>query len=72
MFQEPHAKKVEYKVTSKKIKNKKIKKLRTFQAQTLEMKKWENGSHLTVMVKKNNVTYTVLMLNYVSDIAYEA
>ena len=36
------------------------------------MKKWENGSHLTVMVKKNNVTYTVLMLNYVSDIAYEA
>ena len=27
--------------------------------------------YLTVKVKKNNGTYTVLMSNYVSDIAYE-
>ena len=28
--------------------------------------------YLTVKVKKNNGTYTVLMSHYVSDIAYEA
>ena len=34
--------------------------------------KWFINYHsLTVKVKKNNGTYTVLMSNYVSDIAYE-
>ena len=28
--------------------------------------------YLTVKVKKNNSTYTVLMSNYVSEVAYEA
>ena len=41
------------------------------------MKKWGNGFinyyYLTVKVKKKkNVTYTLLMLNHMSDAAYEA
>ena len=67
MFQQPNAKKAEQKLTSKKnyrhssrhIWNEKV-------------GKWFINYHsLTVKVKKNNGTYTVLMSNYVSDIAYE-
>ena len=60
-------KKVEHKVTSKKLWTLK---------QTLKMKKWGkwfiNYYYLPVKVKKNNGTYTVLMLNYLSGKAYEA
>ena len=62
-----HIKKVEHKLTSKKITD--------IHADTFGMKlgKWFiNYYHLTVKVKKNNDTYTVLMSNYVSDVAYEA
>ena len=41
-------------------------------AETLGIKKWEKVYYYyqTVKVKENNDTYTVLMSNYVSDIAY--
>ena len=52
-------KKVEHTATSKKITD--------IQADTLQIKKWENGSLLLdIKAKKKNGTYTVLMSNYVS------
>ena len=40
------------------------------QVDTLRRKNWDY--YLKVKKKKNNGTYTVLMLNFVSEIAYEA
>ena len=49
-FRNQNAKKVEHKVTSKKQKQKKNKKKKNtdVQADTLGMKKWENGSLITI------------------------
>ena len=48
-FRNQNAKKVEHKVTSKKQKNKKKTTKNTdVQADTLGMKKWENGSLITI------------------------
>ena len=61
-------KKVEHKLTSKKN-------YRHSSRHTRNEKvgKWFNNYYyLTVKTKKNNGAYTVLMSNYVSDIAYEA
>ena len=52
-------KKVEHTATSKKITD--------IQADTLQIKKWENGSLLLdSQGEEKNGTYTVLMSNYVS------
>ena len=61
-------KKVEHKLTTKKSYEQSS---RHTWNQKIE-KHFINYYYLTVKVKKNNGTYTVLMLNYVSEVAYEA
>ena len=63
-------KKVEHKLTSKKKKS--YGHLRRHTWNEKVGKCFINYYFLTVKVKKNNGTYTVLMSNYVSEVAYEA
>ena len=68
-FRNQMQKKVEYKVTSKK-KNYGHSSKHTGNE---NVGKWFiNYYYLTVKVQKNNGTYTALMSNYVSNIAYQA
>ena len=74
-FRNQNAKKVEHKVTSKKQKQKKNKKKKygrsSRHTRNEKVGKWFiNYYHLTVKVKKNNGTFTVLMSNYVSDMIH--
>ena len=66
-FRNQMQKKVEHKIASKK--NHGHSSRHTWNE---KVRKWFIKYYLTVKVKKNNGTYTVLMSNYVSDIAYAA